>query len=54
MLCKKQHNFKVFGQSYVKYHIISGNTTRDILRKIGYIKRPYFEEIKKKVINAIF
>ncbi|WP_314280597.1 type II toxin-antitoxin system PemK/MazF family toxin [Capnocytophaga leadbetteri] len=47
-------SFKMSKQSYVKCHIISGNTTRDILRKIGYIKSPYFEEIKKKVIKAIF
>lgn len=47
-------SFKLSKQSYVKSHILSGNTTRDIVRKMGYIKKPYFEEIKKKVIESIF
>ena len=47
-------SFKMNKQSYVKCHIISGNTVRDIVRKIGYIKKPFFEEIKKKVIASVF
>ena len=47
-------SFKMNKPSYVKCHIISGNTVRDIVRKIGYIKQPFFEEIKKKVIASVF
>ena len=53
-LTEEMLSFKMLKQSYVKCHIISGNTTRDIVRKLGFVKQPYFEEIKNKVILSIF
>ena len=53
-LTEEMLSFKMLKQSYVKCHIISGNTTRDIVRKLGFVKQPYFEEIKNKVILSVF
>lgn len=40
--------------SYVKCHIISGFTERDVNRKLGVIKEKYFNEIVDKSIESIF
>ncbi len=41
-------------KSYVVCQLISGYTERDVIRKIGHIKEPYFGEIVEKVIESIF
>ncbi len=46
------HSFEK--QSYVKCHIISGYTERDVARKLGAIKEKYFNEIVDKTIESIF
>ena len=46
------HHFEK--QSYVKCHIISGYTERDVVRKLGSIKEKYFNEIVDKTIESIF
>ncbi len=40
--------------SYVKCQIITGYTQRDVLRKFGVVKQPYFDEIVDKIIESIF
>ena len=40
--------------SYVKCHLISGYTERDVNRKLGSIKEKYFNEIVDKTIESIF
>lgn len=40
--------------SYVKCQILTGYTQRDVLRKFGVIKQPYFDEIVDKIIESIF
>lgn len=47
-------DFKMNNKSYVKCHIIVGNIERDVIRKLGRLKNPYFEEIKNKIIESIF
>jgi len=41
-------------KSYVVCHLISGYTNRDVIRKIGKVKEPYFTEITAKIITSIF
>ena len=41
-------------KSYVKCHIISGYTERDVVRKLGSIKEKYFNEIVDNTIESIF
>lgn len=41
-------------KSYVKCHLISGYTERDVNRKLGSIKEKYFNEIVDKTIESIF
>jgi len=40
--------------SYVKCQIISGYMERDINRRLGVVKQPYFDEIVDKIIESIF
>lgn len=40
--------------SYVKCHLISGYTERDVNRKLGAIKEKYYNEIVDKIIESIF
>ena len=40
--------------SFVKCQVISGYTQRDIIRKFGSVKQPYFDEIVDKIIESIF
>ncbi len=46
--------FKMLKQSYVKCQILVGNIERDVIRKLGSMKQPYFDEMVDKVINSIF
>ena len=44
-----------FGKpSYVKCQIITGYTQRDVIRKFGVVRQPYFDEIVDKIIASIF
>ena len=44
-----------FGKaSYVKCQIITGYTQRDVIRKFGVVRQPYFDEIVDKIIESIF
>lgn len=44
-----------FGKpSCVKCQIITGYTQRDVIRKFGVVKQPYFDEIVDKIIESIF
>ena len=40
--------------SYVKCQIITGYTQRDVIRKFGVVRQPYFDEIVDKIIESIF
>lgn len=46
------HSFEK--KSYVKCHIISGYTERDVNRRLGSVKEKYFNEIVDKTIESIF
>ena len=46
------HSFKK--KSFVKCHLISGYTERDVNRRLGSIKEKYFNEIVDKTIVSIF
>ncbi len=41
-------------QSYVKCQIIVGNVERDVIKKLGKMKQPYFDEMLDKIIASIF
>ena len=41
-------------RSFVKCHILVGDVERDVIRKIGRMKQPYFDEMIDKVIGSIF
>ena len=44
-----------FGKpSYVKCQVITGYTQRDVIRKFGVVRQPYFDEIVDKIIGSIF
>ena len=47
-------DFKMKKVSYVKCQIIVGNIERDIIKKIGHIKKPFIDEIIEKIIISIF
>ena len=47
-------SFEMEKPSYVKCQIIAGYTQRDVIRKFGVIKQPYFDEIIDKIIESIF
>ncbi len=47
-------SFELEKQSYVKCQIITGYTQRDVLRKFGVVRQPYFDEIIDKIIASIF
>lgn len=47
-------SFEFDKQSYVKCQIITGYTQRDVLRKFGVVKQPYFDKIVDKIIASIF
>ena len=47
-------SFEFAKPSFVKCQIISGYTDRDVIRKLGTIKRQYFNEIVDKIIETIF
>ena len=53
-LKKGMLSFDFGKQSYVKCQIITGYTQRDVLRKFGVVKQPYFDEIVDKIIESIF
>jgi len=40
--------------SYVKCQIIAGYTTRDVMRRLGSVKKEYFNQIIDKIITSIF
>ena len=40
--------------SLVKCQIITGNIERDVVRRLGTIKAPYFNEIVDKIVESIF
>lgn len=41
-------------QSFVKCQLITANPDETIIRRLGFIKEPYFSEIKEKIITSIF
>ncbi len=46
--------FQMARKSYVKCQILVGNVERDVVRKLGKMKQPYFDEMVDKVIASIF
>ena len=53
-LTSEMLSFEMEKPSYVKCQIIAGYTQRDVIRKFGVIKQPYFDEIIDKIIESIF
>jgi hypothetical protein len=47
-------SFSFDKQSHVKCHILELSTNRDIIRKVGTIKRTYLLGIQEKIKEAIF
>lgn len=41
-------------KSYVKCQLLVGNVERDVIRKISWMKQPYFDEIVEKIKETIF
>lgn len=41
-------------QSYVKCQILVGDIERDVIRKIGTLRKPYFDEVIDKIQKSIF
>ena len=41
-------------QIYVKCQILELSTSRDIIKRVGSIKRTYLLEIQQKIIQSIF
>jgi len=41
-------------KSFVKCHLIVGDTDRVVLKKLGRIKKQYFDEVVDKIFNSIF
>ena len=41
-------------KSYVKCQILTANIERDVIKKIGKLKQPYFDEVIDKIIKSIF
>ena len=48
------NGFSFSKPSVVKCHIIVGNIERDVTRRLGSIKKKYFDEIVDKIIESIF
>ncbi len=47
-------SFKMNKKSYVKCHLITANPDNTIIKKLGTIKQPHFEEITEKIKESIF
>lgn len=45
---------KLDKQSFVKCHLIEFDATNQIVKKIGRMKQPYFNQIVEKIIASIF
>lgn len=41
-------------KSYVKCQILTANVERDVIKKIGRLKKTYFDEVVEKIICSIF
>ena len=41
-------------QSYVKCQLLVGDVERDVIRKVGTLKQPYFDEVIEKIKETIF
>ncbi len=41
-------------RSYAKCQIIVGNIERDVVKRLGRMKQPYFDEMVDKIISSIF
>lgn len=41
-------------QSYVKCHLLEFDATNGIVKKIGRMRQPYFDEIVEKIKESIF
>lgn len=46
--------FPMRKKSYVKCQILTANVERDVIRKIGQLKQPFFDEVIDKIISSIF
>ncbi|MDR3235874.1 MAG: type II toxin-antitoxin system PemK/MazF family toxin [Prevotellaceae bacterium] len=53
-LADEMLTFKMEKRSFVKCHLIVVNMERDVLRKLGRMKEPYFDNMVKKIIESIF
>ncbi|MFJ1431316.1 type II toxin-antitoxin system PemK/MazF family toxin [Capnocytophaga canimorsus] len=47
-------SFKMRKQSYVKCQLITANPDETIIKKLGFVKKTFFEEIQQKIIKSIF
>lgn len=45
---------KMKKKSYVKCQLLVGNVEKDVIRKLGKMRLPYFDEMIDKVIESIF
>ena len=41
-------------KSFVKCHLIVANMERDLIRKLGKMKKNYFDEMVDKIVESIF
>ncbi|GHT33680.1 hypothetical protein FACS189434_08400 [Bacteroidia bacterium] len=47
-------NFQLSKKSYVKCHILMAELDFNIFRKVGKMKKQYFDELQQKIIVSIF
>ena len=53
-LTKEMSSYNFDKQSYVKCQILELSTSRDIIKRVGSIKRTYLLEIQQKIIQNLF
>ncbi|MDR1815021.1 MAG: hypothetical protein LBR18_09285 [Tannerella sp.] len=46
--------FKLKKKSFIKCQIITSDKERGVIRRVGKMKQPYFDEMVDKVIASVF
>ena len=47
-------SFALSKKSFVVCQLLSGYTERDVVRKLGQIRKPFFEEVVERIKQSIF
>ena len=46
--------FKMSKPSFVKFQLVAADVESGVIRRLGSIKQPYFNEIVDKIVESIF